>query len=63
MRVRGNDVKKNWYRSERFFHTVDGWWASTRENTELGPFESETEASNELCLYIREVNMCLRKIG
>ena len=43
--------------SQRIYHTGDGWWISTREKAELGPFDSEKDASMELCLYIRKLNM------
>jgi len=57
MRVRQGDDKKTWYRSNRFYHTIEGWWVSTREHTELGPFNSEEDADMELCLYIRKINL------
>ena len=57
MRVRSGDNKKFYFRGDRFYHTTVGWWFSTRENTELGPFNSEEDASVELCLYIRSINM------
>ncbi len=57
MRVRKGDDKGFYFRSERIYHTGDGWWASTREKTELGPFDSEEDVSMELCLYIRKINM------
>lgn len=57
MRVRKGDTKETFFRGERFFHTLEGWWVSTREKSELGPFDSEDDASVELCLYIRKINM------
>ena len=57
MRVRKGDNKETWYRSERCYHTNEGWWISTREQVELGPFNSQEDASIELCLYIRKINM------
>ena len=57
MRVRNGDTKEFWFRSDRFYHTSDGWWISTREQSELGPYSSEEDASAELCLYIRKINM------
>lgn len=57
MLARNGDTKKNWYRSERFYHTADGWWFSSRENTEEGPFDTMDEAEMELVLYLRQLNL------
>jgi uncharacterized protein DUF6316 len=57
MRTRTGEAARPWFRSERYYHTGDGWWFMTRENTELGPFGSQNEAENELVLYIRQINM------
>ena len=57
MRVRSGDDNKFYFRSERFYQINNGWWVSTRENSELGPFNSEEDASIELCMYIRKINM------
>lgn len=56
MKLRAGEVSKAWFRSDRFYHTPDGWWFQTRENTEEGPFASHKDAENELCLYIRQNN-------
>lgn len=56
MRTRSGEPMKPWFRSERYYHTNDGWWFLTRENTEEGPFVSQLEAENELTYYIRKVN-------
>ena len=57
MKVRRGDSKKAWFRGDRFYHTGDGWWFTTREHTEYGPFDSHVEAENELCLYVRKTNL------
>jgi len=56
MRTRAGENSRPWFRSERYYHTGDGWWFTTRENSELGPFSSQKEAESELILYIRKVN-------
>ncbi len=53
---RSGESKKTWFRSDRFFHTAEGWFFTTREATQLGPFRSQKEADNELTLYIRQMN-------
>lgn len=57
MRTRVGEAARPWFRSDRYYHTGDGWWFMTRENSEKGPFESQHEAENELVLYIRKVNL------
>jgi len=53
MRVRQGEAARPWFRTERYYHTNDGWWFLTREKTEEGPFSSQLEAENELQGYIR----------
>ena len=40
-------------RSDRFIKTLKGWYARTRKQEDLGPFESWAEASEALEDYIR----------
>jgi len=54
---RKGDGTKSWFHSGRIYHTPAGWWFSTREHTEEGPFESLQEAEAVLCLYIRSKNL------
>ncbi len=54
MQNRSGEQKKTWFRSERYYHTNDGWWFLTREQSQEGPFDSQKEAENELILYIRK---------
>lgn len=56
MRTRTGEASRPWFRSDRYYHTGEGWWFSTRENKEMGPFTSQNEAESELILYIRKVN-------
>ena len=56
MHTRSGESARPWFRSERYYHTGEGWWTMTRENDELGPFDSHLEAENELVLYIRAIN-------
>jgi len=56
MRIRSGEAVRPWFRSERYYHTGEGWWFMTREKDELGPFGSQNEAENELVLYIQQVN-------
>ena len=57
MSVRHGEENKSWFRSDRFYHTNEGWWFQTRENTEQGPFSSHHDAEAELSLYIRQINV------
>ena len=54
---RCGEQSRAWFRCKRYYHTTDGWWFQTRENTELGPFSSQHDAEMELCLYIRNINL------
>ncbi len=54
MHIRAGEASRSWFRSERYYHTIDGWWSMTRENEDLGPFQSQKEAHNELILHIRK---------
>ena len=56
MRTRNGEAARPWFRTERYYHTNDGWWFLTREKTEEGPYSSQIEAENELILYIRRTN-------
>jgi len=56
MRVRAGEASRPWFRTDRFYHTAEGWWFQTREKTEEGPFVSQADAENELMLYIRQVH-------
>ena len=56
MRTRSGEAARPWFRSDRYYHTGEGWWFMTREKEELGPFDSQNEAANELVLFIRHTN-------
>ena len=56
MHIRSGEAARPWFRSERYYHTGEGWWLMTREQQDLGPFDSHHEAESELILYIRQVN-------
>ena len=51
----GDDAKKAWFRSERFFAEGNKWYFTTRENTIEGPFDSRADAEQELMLYLRNL--------
>jgi hypothetical protein len=57
MRTRSGEAARPWFRSERYYHTGEGWWFMTRENKELGPYQTQYEAENELILYIRHTHL------
>lgn len=56
MQTRAGEAARPWFRTERYYHTNEGWWFLTRENTEEGPFATQHEAENELMLYVRQAN-------
>jgi len=57
MHVRTGEHEKTWFRCDRFIHSPDGWYFTTREATQEGPFYSHSEAERELDYYIRTQNM------
>ncbi|TQV84530.1 DUF6316 family protein [Aliikangiella coralliicola] len=56
MRTRAGEAARPWFRTDRFYHTNEGWWFLTREKTEKGPYVSQLEAEHELIIYIRNAN-------
>ncbi|WP_203141590.1 DUF6316 family protein [Marinobacter mangrovi] len=48
-------------RSERFLHTLLGWYVRTRENIDLGPFTNRDDASAALNRHIRQFQGVLRR--
>ncbi|OUS31644.1 hypothetical protein A9Q99_03485 [Gammaproteobacteria bacterium 45_16_T64] len=56
MQVRIGEIDKTWFRCDRFIHLGDGWYFTTRENTQEGPFDNHQDAERELDYYIRTHN-------
>jgi len=56
MTVRAGEKNKTWFRSDRFMFINDKWYFLTREETQVGPFDSRAEAERELTYYIRDIN-------
>jgi hypothetical protein len=52
MTTRYEEIQCEFSRSEPFFLDQDGWYFSTRENVDLGPFRSEQEAQMARDTYI-----------
>ena len=50
----GEDVAPVTSRNNRFFKQASGWFFSTREGIDQGPFESRIEAHLAIQEYIRE---------
>ena len=55
--VRDGEHGKTWFRCDRFIHSPEGWFFTTREATQEGPFQSHRDAERELDYYIRTQNM------
>ncbi|MBA53971.1 MAG: hypothetical protein CMK89_05900 [Pseudomonadales bacterium] len=55
MVVRAGEQERTWFRGDRIFWSGNGWYFLTREQTQEGPFDSRTEAEQELNYYIRRV--------
>lgn len=50
--TRKGEVAKFWYRSDRFIKIDNQWYFTTRENREVGPFESRAAAEHGLGIFI-----------
>jgi len=57
MDIRAGEAERPWFRSERYYHTGDGWWFTTREEDELGPFATQDDAKTELTQYIQSIQV------
>jgi len=57
MSVRKGEDSKSWFRTERYYHTGEGWWFMTRENGERGPYESHKDAEQEFFIYLRNLRV------
>lgn len=52
MVTRKGEADKTWFRSDRFFYLGEEWYFSTREGTDVGPFNSIDSARTGLDRYI-----------
>lgn len=50
--IRAGEEEKFWYRSDRFIKIDNQWYFTTRENREVGPFESKEAAEHGLSIFI-----------
>jgi len=57
MTNRSGDTKKSWFRSERVYYAAEGWWFSSRENSEEGPYDSLADAEAEVLIYLRNIRL------
>ncbi|GAB1264663.1 hypothetical protein NBRC116493_05070 [Aurantivibrio infirmus] len=55
IQCRQNEEAKVWYRSRRFFTINNEWFFSTRENMDIGPFESEEQARSGMQLFVDSI--------
>jgi len=46
-------------RSNRMYRDQDGWYFNTREGKPVGPFHDQLEASTQLEVYIRSMDVGL----
>jgi hypothetical protein len=50
--VREGEANKFWFRSDRFFSVENQWFFTTREQRDVGPYSSRTDADHGLSLFI-----------
>ena len=53
MKYRAGESEQRWYRFDRFYNTNEGWFFSTREGENVGPFVSRSVAEKAVKLYIK----------
>lgn len=53
--IRAGEEGKLWFRSDRFFKIADKWFFSTRDNQDVGPFNSRIEAVNALAVLFYSI--------
>ena len=50
-----DEQEKTFFRSDRFFSEGDKWFFTTREGAIKGPFDTRSDAEQELMLYLRDL--------
>lgn len=45
--VRAGEQPRTWFRTSRFFVVAGGWYFSTREDIDVGPYETREEAERD----------------
>jgi len=56
MNYRKGEPEKSYFRADRFFCIDNSWFFSTREGSDVGPFDRKGEAQAERLLFIRHIN-------
>ena len=54
---RKEDTNRTWFHGDRIYHTLEGWWFSSREHTEEGPYQPKSHTERELHMYLSKVEM------
>jgi len=52
MLSRQGEPKANHFRSGRVFYSGNSWYFATREQIDMGPFQTKQEADDELSRFI-----------
>lgn len=55
MEVRSGEVANTHFRTNRYFCISGNWYFSTRENLQIGPFESRDDAEVEMMFFMRHL--------
>lgn len=53
--VRDGEKPRTWYRNDRVFKNKGGWYISTREGVDVGPYTCQFDAEVEAELMIRRL--------
>ena len=56
--VRKGEKSRTWYRSSRIFKNKQGWFISTREGVDVGPYRCKFDAEVDAELMVKLLSTC-----
>ncbi|HEX7037339.1 MAG TPA: DUF6316 family protein [Pseudomonadales bacterium] len=56
--VRAGESPRTWFRTSRFFIVGGGWFFSTRENIDVGPYQTREEAERDAGRLVEILQTC-----
>jgi len=52
--LREGEIRKTWFRTERFYSINGEWYLSLRNGETAGPFDTKADAEIELLFFLRD---------
>ena len=56
--VRKGEKTRTWYRNPRVFSTSQGWFISTREGVDVGPYNCQFDAEVDAETMVKRLSTC-----